>query len=88
VVLPMSADYAPKVWSWNKDNGGQFASIDRPIAGATHDKELPVGEYPFQLYSLGTLVEMVGPLLRHPNPFRPMRATMIRSADTILLTMR
>ena len=44
----------PKVWVWNKDNGGTFASINRPIAGATHDKELPVGKHPFQLYSLGT----------------------------------
>lgn len=44
----------PKVWTWNKENGGQFASINRPIAGATHEKELPVGEHPFQLYSLGT----------------------------------
>ncbi|CEJ15342.1 Disulfide-bond oxidoreductase YghU [bacterium YEK0313] len=44
----------PKVWVWNKDNGGAFASINRPIAGATHDKELPVGKHPFQLYSLGT----------------------------------
>ena len=44
----------PKVWSWNKANGGQFASINRPIAGPTHDKELPVGRHPFQLYSLGT----------------------------------
>src|SRR4029078_9750188 len=44
----------PKVWTWNKENGGQFASINRPIAGATHDKELPVGKHPFQLYSLAT----------------------------------
>jgi GST-like protein len=44
----------PKVWVWNKDNGGQFASINRPIAGATHDKELPVGKHPLQLYSLAT----------------------------------
>lgn len=44
----------PKVWVWNKGNGGQFASINRPVAGATHDKELPVGQHPFQLYSLGT----------------------------------
>ena len=44
----------PKVWSWNKPNGGQFASINRPIAGPTHDKELPVGRHPLQLYSLGT----------------------------------
>ena len=44
----------PKVWTWEKGNGGQFANINRPIAGATHDKELPTGEHPFQLYSLGT----------------------------------
>ena len=44
----------PAVWQWNKENGGQFASINRPIAGATHDKELPVGKHPLQLYSLGT----------------------------------
>ncbi|HLX79045.1 MAG TPA: glutathione-dependent disulfide-bond oxidoreductase [Burkholderiales bacterium] len=44
----------PKVWSWNKENGGRFASINRPIAGATHDKELPVGRHPLQLYSLAT----------------------------------
>jgi GSH-dependent disulfide-bond oxidoreductase len=44
----------PKVWTWNKENGGQFANINRPIAGATHDKELPVGRHPLQLYSLAT----------------------------------
>ena len=44
----------PKVWVWNKGNGGQFANINRPIAGATHEKELPVGRHPIQLYSLGT----------------------------------
>jgi GSH-dependent disulfide-bond oxidoreductase len=44
----------PAVWSWNKENGGRFASINRPIAGPTHDKELPVGRHPFQLYSLAT----------------------------------
>jgi GST-like protein len=44
----------PKVWMWDKENGGQFASINRPIAGATHDKELPVGKHPLQLYSLAT----------------------------------
>ena len=44
----------PKVWTWNKDNGGRFASINRPTAGATHDKDLPVGDHPFQLYSLAT----------------------------------
>ncbi|UYN97540.1 MAG: glutathione-dependent disulfide-bond oxidoreductase [Enhydrobacter sp.] len=51
----MSTDYVPpKVWTWSKENGGRFASINRPIAGATRDKELPVGKHPFQLYSLGT----------------------------------
>lgn len=44
----------PKVWTWHKPNGGQFASINRPIAGPTHDKELPVGRHPLQLYSLAT----------------------------------
>jgi GST-like protein len=50
-----SDDYTPpKVWAWNKANGGRFASINRPIAGPTQDKELPVGRHPMQLYSLGT----------------------------------
>jgi GSH-dependent disulfide-bond oxidoreductase len=44
----------PKVWTWNKANGGQFANINRPVSGATHDKELPVGRHPLQLYSLAT----------------------------------
>ncbi|MFM8547337.1 MAG: glutathione-dependent disulfide-bond oxidoreductase [Betaproteobacteria bacterium] len=44
----------PKVWTWTKPSGGRFANINRPIAGATHDKELPVGRHPFQLYSLAT----------------------------------
>lgn len=44
----------PKVWSWDKDNGGAFASTNRPVAGPTHDKALPVGKHPFQLYSQGT----------------------------------
>ena len=44
----------PKVWTWEKGNGGAFASINRPVAGATHEKKLPVGKHPFQLYSLGT----------------------------------
>src|SRR5690349_2887631 len=44
----------PKVWTWNKESGGRFASINRPIAGPTHEKELPVGKHPFQLYSLAT----------------------------------
>jgi GSH-dependent disulfide-bond oxidoreductase len=50
-----SADYTPpKVWTWNKANGGRFANINRPIAGPTHDKDLPVGRHPLQLYSLAT----------------------------------
>lgn len=50
----MSEYVPPKVWAWDQENGGQFASINRPIAGPTHDKELPRGDHPFQLYSLGT----------------------------------
>jgi GST-like protein len=49
-----SAYSPPTVWTWNKDNGGRFANINRPIAGATHAKELPVGAHPLQLYSLAT----------------------------------
>lgn len=49
-----SAYVPPKVWAWNKDNGGQFASINRPVSGPTHEKELPVGRHPLQLYSLAT----------------------------------
>ena len=44
----------PKVWKWEQPNGGEFASINRPIAGPSHEKELPVGKHPLQLYSLGT----------------------------------
>lgn len=44
----------PKVWKWNTENGGKFANINRPIAGSTHDKDLPVGKHPLQLYSLAT----------------------------------
>ena len=50
-----SPEYTPpKVWTWNKPSGGRFANINRPIAGPTHEKGLPVGRHPFQLYSLGT----------------------------------
>jgi GST-like protein len=53
--MSSSSDYVPpKVWTWNKANGGRFANINRPIAGATHEKELPVGRHPLQLYSLAT----------------------------------
>src|SRR5579864_2589652 len=44
----------PRVWTWNKPSGGQFANINRPISGTTHEKELPVGRHPLQLYSLAT----------------------------------
>ncbi|MCD1620225.1 glutathione-dependent disulfide-bond oxidoreductase [Salipiger marinus] len=48
-------DYTPpRVWTWDKESGGKFASTNRPIAGATHDKDLPRGRHPFQLYSLAT----------------------------------
>jgi GSH-dependent disulfide-bond oxidoreductase len=51
----MASEYIPpKVWSWNKPSGGRFANINRPIGGPTHDKDLPVGRHPLQLYSLGT----------------------------------
>ena len=55
-VLPnQPADYVPPaIWTWDKPSGGQFANINRPVSGATHDKDLPVGKHPFQLYSLGT----------------------------------
>ncbi len=50
-----SSEYTPpKVWTWNQASGGRFASINRPVSGPTHDKELPVGRHPLQLYSLGT----------------------------------
>ena len=54
-ALNQPAGYVPpKVWTWDKENGGQFASINRPISGATHEKVLPIGVHPLQLYSLGT----------------------------------
>ena len=50
-----STEYVPpKVWAWSQPSGGTFAGINRPVAGATHEKELPVGRHPLQLYSLGT----------------------------------
>jgi GST-like protein len=53
--MTCSSDYTPpKVWTWNKSTGGRFANINRPIAGPTHEKALPVGKHPLQLYSLGT----------------------------------
>ncbi|WP_417588179.1 glutathione-dependent disulfide-bond oxidoreductase [Pararhodobacter oceanensis] len=52
--MPKDVYTPPKVWTWEQESGGQFASINRPISGPTHDKTLPVGEHPLQLYSLGT----------------------------------
>jgi GST-like protein len=50
-----ASDYSPpKVWTWNKPSGGQFANINRPVAGATHEKDLPIGKHPLQIYSLAT----------------------------------
>jgi GSH-dependent disulfide-bond oxidoreductase len=54
-ALNLPAGYVPpKVWTWSKPSGGAFANINRPVSGATHEKELPVGEHKLQLYSLGT----------------------------------
>ena len=53
-VTDPTAYEPPKVWTWNKESGGRFAAINRPIAGPTHEAELPVGRHPFQLYSLAT----------------------------------
>ena len=53
--MDMTPSYTPpKVWTWEQESGGKFASINRPIAGATHEKDLPVGRHPLQLYSMGT----------------------------------
>ena len=53
--MSKTKDYVPaKVWKWDTESGGKFAAINRPISGATHDKDLPIGKHPFQLYSLAT----------------------------------
>ena len=53
--MSTETEYTPaKVWTWDAESGGKFASINRPIAGPTHDKDLPVGKHPLQLYSMGT----------------------------------
>ncbi|MEM1231698.1 MAG: glutathione-dependent disulfide-bond oxidoreductase [Pseudomonadota bacterium] len=52
--MPEESYVPPKVWTWDTESGGRFANINRPIAGPTHDKDLPVGEHPMQLYSLAT----------------------------------
>lgn len=54
-MMSANTDYIPpRVWTWDKENGGRFANINRPTAGPTHEKELPVGQHPLQLYSLAT----------------------------------
>jgi GSH-dependent disulfide-bond oxidoreductase len=54
-IMANSSEYVPaKVWTWKKESGGRFANINRPISGPTHEKELPIGRHPLQLYSLGT----------------------------------
>ena len=79
----MSEEYVPpKVWTWNKGNGGRFANINRPIAGATHDKELPVGRHPLQLYSLATPERREGHHhARGAARARPRRRRVRRLAD-------
>ena len=76
----------PKVWTWNKPSGGRFASINRPIAGPTHQKELPVGSHPLQLYSLGTpngvkVTIMLEELLARGHAGAEYDAWLIRIAD-------
>ncbi len=54
-IMNDPADYIPpRVWTWDKPNGGKFANTNRPVAGPTHDRELPVGRHPLQLYSMAT----------------------------------
>ena len=68
----------PKVWTWDQESGGKFANINRPISGATHDKELPVGKHPMQLYSLGTPNGCL--LYTSPSPRDPKTSRMPSSA--------
>ena len=76
----------PKVWTWEAESGGQFASINRPIAGATHDKDLPVGKHPLQLYSLATpngvkVTVMLEELLAAGHPGAEYDAWLIKIGD-------
>jgi GST-like protein len=78
-----SAYTPPNVWSWNKESGGRFASINRPISGPTHDKELPVGRHPMQLYSLATpngvkVTVMLEELLAHGHSGAEYDAWLIK----------
>ena len=57
--MSASAEYTPPpVWTFEAPSGGRFANINRPVSGATHEKELPVGRHPFQLYSQGTPIRI------------------------------
>jgi len=76
----------PKVWTWDKDNGGRFANINRPVSGATHEKTLPVGKHPIQLYSQGTpngvkVTIMLEELLAAGHSGAEYDAWLIRIAD-------
>jgi len=85
--MSTAPEYTPaKVWTWNKGNGGRFANINRPIAGPTHDKELPIGRHPLQLYSLGTpngvkVTIMLEELLAHGHTGAEYDAWLIRIGD-------
>jgi len=82
-----SSAYAPpRVWTWNKENGGRFAKINRPVAGPTHDMDLPVGRHPLQLYSLATpngvkVTVMLEELLALGHPGAEYDAWLIRIGD-------
>jgi GSH-dependent disulfide-bond oxidoreductase len=76
----------PKIWTWNKENGGRFANINRPISGPTHDKELPIGRHPLQLYSLATpngvkVTVMLEELLAHGHRDAEYDAWLIRITE-------
>jgi GSH-dependent disulfide-bond oxidoreductase len=67
-VITDSHDYTPpRAWTWDKESGGRFASINRPVAGATHDKALPVGRHPLQPCSLGTARTWIWDRERRPG---------------------
>ena len=80
-------EYAPpEIWTWNQGNGGRFANINRPVAGATHEKELPVGRHPLQLYSLATpngvkVTVMLEELLEQGHAGAEYDAWLIRIGD-------
>ncbi len=82
-----TTEYAPpEIWTWNQGNGGRFANINRPVAGATHEKELPVGRHPLQLYSLATpngvkVTVMLEELLEQGHAGAEYDAWLIRIGD-------